>query len=172
MNDRKARRRLPRKRPGLGHGSWVLLALALAATLIGTLIARRATREETLSPLPTFSGTEQEAEAFAAAMSERVSPPQRRIERAVLDGIRSPCCGRHRMSGRCCGCLLSRAISGLTRGLVLRGGLDVDAVRQAVEGWIRAARQQGFSGKACAEQRCARPFAGDGCGGGMPPGGH
>lgn len=172
MKVRRWRRPQQIRKSAHGPRPSVLLAVALAATLTGTLIARRAPREEPLPPLPAFSGTEQEAEAFAAAMSDRVLPPQRRIERAVLDGIRSPCCGKHQMSGRCCGCLLSRAITGLARTLVLRGVTDVESVRRTVEGWIRAARRQGFSGKACVEQRCARPFTDDGCGGGMAHAGH
>lgn len=153
--------------------SWAILAIVVLAGVVGALVARRASSgKESRSPTPAFSGTEAEAEGFAAAMSNRPSQPQRHIERKVLDGIRSPCCGEHLMSGRCCGCLLSRAITGLTRSLVLRGETDVEHLRRTVGAWIRAARIQGFSGRACVEQRCSRPFAADGCGGGMADGDH
>lgn len=173
MKPRKSRRPGPSRTEPSRVRSWAIFATVVVAGVIGALVARRAAREqESRPPTQTFSGTEAEAEGFAAAMSNRPSQPQRQIERTVLDGIRSPCCGKHLMSGRCCGCLLSRAITGLTRSLVLGGETDVEHLRRTVGAWIRAARIQGFSGRACVEQRCSRPFAADGCGGGMADGDH
>lgn len=173
MKTRKPRRPELSRTAASQVRSWGIVAIVVVVGTIGALVARRAAREqESRSAMPAFSGTEAEAEGFAAALSVPPLQPQRHIERAVLGGIRSPCCGKHLMSGRCCGCLLSRAILGLTRSLVLRGETDVEHLRGTVDAWIRTARSQGFSGRACVEQRCSRPFAADGCGGGMADGEH
>jgi hypothetical protein len=72
------------------------------------------------------------------------------------------------MSGRCCGCLLSRGITGLVRRLAARGDVDAASIRQTALAWIAATNPAGYTGRSCRERaRCEKSFVEGGCGGGM-----
>jgi hypothetical protein len=51
-----------------------------------------------------------------------------------------------------------------------RAELDVASIRRTTEAWIQTSNPGGYTGRACAQQRCSRSFREDGCGGEMTAG--
>lgn len=97
---------------------------------------------------------------------------QIRAKAEALATIPAPCCHGYTLAMRCCGCTLSRALSGLSNYLVSRGQHDPARLREAVLKWIRDSNPNGYGGRACKDRRCRIPFDQDGCGGMAGSGSH
>jgi hypothetical protein len=153
-----------------GPTRWRALAAAglTAAVLVaGLAMALRSGRASAGRVVATYPGTAVQSEEFARDLILRVSDAQRAREREALRGIAAPCCSVHDMSGRCCGCLLSRGITGLVRRLAARGDVDAASIRQTALAWIASTNPAGYTGRSCRERRCEKSFVEGGCGGGM-----
>lgn len=162
IRSRSTGRRGPSRRRALA-----VAGLAVAVLAAGLAMALRSGSASAGRVVATYPGTAVQAEEFARDLLLPVSDAQRAREREALRGIAAPCCSGHDMSGRCCGCLLSRGITGLVRRLAARGDVDAASIRQTALAWIATTNPAGYTGRSCRERRCEKSFVEGGCGGGM-----
>jgi hypothetical protein len=90
---------------------------------------------------------------------------QARVKAEALKGIRAPCCKDYSMSTCCCPCNLAKSVWGLSRYLIAKNGYTAPQVKAEVLRWLAAINPAGFSGNACFDGGCKRPFSKNGCGG-------
>lgn len=95
----------------------------------------------------------------------RLSREQEQIKKDALSSIPAPCCSDNSAYTCCCPCNMSRTIWGLANHMIARQGANAREVRAKAEEWIAYINPNGYDGKACYTERCARPFREDGCGG-------
>ena len=90
---------------------------------------------------------------------------QRVVMESALSTLPAPCCSKYTAATCCCSCNLARTIWGLSKHLIVEQNYSAGEVRKSVSDWIQAVNPDGFSGKACFNGGCRRPFGSDGCGG-------
>ncbi len=95
----------------------------------------------------------------------RLSPAQEAIKKAALEPIPAPCCSDNSAYTCCCSCNISRTIWGLSQYMIARQNASAEQVRAKVREWIAFVNPNGFSGTACYQGGCPRPFREGGCGG-------
>jgi len=83
----------------------------------------------------------------------------------ALTPIPAPCCREYSIDTCCCPCNLAKSTWGLAGVLIAEHGLDAPAVRSEVERWLEFTNRNGYTGDACHQGRCERPFDQNGCGG-------
>lgn len=136
----------------------LLLASALPVALVRCGQARASGIE--------FRNVEEQSRQFMRWHAEiRLTPEQERVKKAALESIPAPCCSDNSAYTCCCPCNISRTIWGLSQYMIARQGSGVSEVRKRVREWIAFIAPGGFSGSACYNRGCQRPFNQDGCGG-------
>ncbi len=116
-----------------------------------------------------FSDVKTDTARFMAWEKEiELSPKQEAVKRAALEAIPAACCGDNSAYTCCCPCNLSRSVWGLSQYLVAKENYSATEVREKVSEWIAYVNPNGYSGQACYNGGCARPFSKDGCGGMNP----
>lgn len=90
---------------------------------------------------------------------------QARVKAEALKAIPAPCCSDYTMLTCCCPCNLARSVWGISHYLIARKGYTAPQVKREVLRWLEAINPAGFSGNACSNGGCKRPFSRNGCGG-------
>ncbi len=115
---------------------------------------------------PVFSDVRAQAKEFIGyADSISLTPEQQKVKGAVLFAIPAPCCKKFSAATCCCPCNMAKSIWGLSNFMLARHNASAAELRTAVEEWIRVINPAGFSGDACFNRGCDRPFAKNGCAG-------
>jgi hypothetical protein len=114
----------------------------------------------------TFHDLQSQTEAFIAYFHGiSLTPEEELIRNEALSPIPAPCCDSYSAATCCCVCNLARSIWGLSNYLVHEEKYSVAEVRGAVIEWLNFTNPKGYSGSACFNGGCGRPFSRDGCGG-------
>lgn len=90
---------------------------------------------------------------------------QERVKAEALDAIPAPCCKDYSMRTCCCPCNLAKSVWGLSNFLIAKKRNSAAQVRREVLRWLASINPAGFSGTACFDGGCKRPFSKNGCGG-------
>ncbi|MEW6749481.1 MAG: hypothetical protein AB1505_00700 [Candidatus Latescibacterota bacterium] len=163
------------KRPREGHRRFVsarALRWAAVAALGGGVLALalgtalRQTPEEVHAGQETADDTRAEAAEYIAryhALS--LTPSQAEMRKEALSAIPAPCCQEYSIETCCCPCNLAKSVWGLAASLIVEQGYDAPQVTAAVKEWLRSTNERGYSGDACFQGGCERPFHENGCGG-------
>ncbi len=113
-----------------------------------------------------FRDLERQSREFMRWHAEiQLTPAQEAVKKAALDPIPAPCCSDNSAYTCCCSCNISRTIWGLSQYLIARQNASAEQVRAKVREWITFINPKGFSGEACYQGGCPRPFQEGGCGG-------
>jgi hypothetical protein len=94
-----------------------------------------------------------------------LTPEELQVRNEALSSIPAPCCDEFSAATCCCVCNLARSIWGLSNYLIHEEKLSAEEVRGAVVDWLAFTNPDGYSGNACFNGGCGRPFYRDGCGG-------
>lgn len=94
-----------------------------------------------------------------------LTPAQEAVKKAALDPIPAPCCSDNSAYTCCCSCNISRTVWGLSQYMIAKQNASAEQVRRKVREWIAFINPRGFSGAACYQGGCPRPFREGGCGG-------
>ncbi len=94
-----------------------------------------------------------------------LTPEEVLIRDEALSSIPAPCCDSYSAATCCCVCNLARSIWGLSNYLIHEEKHSAGEVRGAVIEWLAFTNPKGYSGSACFNGGCGRPFYRDGCGG-------
>jgi hypothetical protein len=97
--------------------------------------------------------------------SIKLTLEQERIKVEALAALPAPCCSEYTMATCCCPCNLAKSVWGMSAWLITEQGHGVEQVRQAAKEWIAFINPNGFTGGACSDGGCRRPFEHNGCGG-------
>jgi len=131
--------------------------------------ARHAPGNETSGPARApyrFSEARQQAAEFIAHdRSITLSPEQQAIMKQGLSSIPAPCCSQFSIATCCCPCNLARSTWGLAKLLITRERADSTRVAAVATEWLRFSNPHGYTGDACFQGGCERPFELNGCGG-------
>ncbi len=145
---------------------WIVLGVLAVAALSAALWTARGRRSvEASRDAPVSDLRQRTEELIGYAKSIRLTPGQEKVKADALSAIPAPCGDRNSLAVRCCDCNLFKSIGGLANYMVAHEGADAGRVRQAVLDWIGRTNPGGYSGAACDNKRCERPFREDGCGG-------
>lgn len=113
-----------------------------------------------------FTDIERQTREFVGYYhSIKLTPKQEKLKAQVLKKIPAPCCSQFSALTCCCPCNFSKALWGLSHHLIARRGYGEKELEEAVKRWIAFTHPGGYSGRACYNGGCARPFVKDGCGG-------
>jgi hypothetical protein len=145
---------------------WAIGAIA-AAGVLAAAVATSGNRMPTTRPLEVLPADlpQQPAELIGYYHSIALTPAQEAIKQEALAAIPAPCCSSSSIATCCCPCNLAKSVWGLAHFLIAKRGYSAPQVRATVEGWLVASNPRGYSGKACFNRGCGRPFDHDGCGG-------
>jgi len=117
-------------------------------------------------PGVTFDDLQSQTEAFISYFHDiALAPEEMLVRNEALSPIPAPCCDSYSAATCCCVCNLARSIWGLSNYLVHEEKYSAGEVRGAVIEWLNFTNPEGYSGSACFNGGCGRPFARDGCGG-------
>lgn len=148
------------------RGRWlaaVATAGVIAVAAIGVL-SRTPTVDWT-EPLQFDDVRAQTLEFMEFNRAIRLTAEQERVNHEALSALPAPCCSQYPAETCCCDCNMARAIWGLSEHLIADRGYQAEDVRAKVAEWIHFINPDGFSGDACFNGGCPRPFRADGCGG-------
>lgn len=95
----------------------------------------------------------------------QLTDSQEAVKKAALEPLPAPCCSDNSAYTCCCTCNISRTVWGLSQYMIARQNATAAEVREKVREWIAFIGPNGYSGSACYQGGCARPFSEDGCGG-------
>ena len=145
-------------------GLFLVAALTLASVL---LPPHTAAAGKGIGPSgEMFHDLKSQTEAFISYFQDiALSPEQVQIRDEALTAIPAPCCDSYSAATCCCVCNLARSIWGLSNYLIYEEEYSVVEVRGAVTEWLAFTNPKGYSGNACFNGGCGRPFYRDGCGG-------
>ncbi len=116
-----------------------------------------------------FRNVEQQSRQFMGWYERiKLTDAQEAVKKQALEPIPAPCCSDNSAYTCCCPCNISRTIWGLSQYMIAKQGATASQVRAKVEEWIGFIGPNGFSGSACYNGGCARPFREGGCGGMNP----
>lgn len=156
MHSMQLRRKLPR-------------TLAATSVLIVSVLALTAASQQKATEKTgaiEFTDARQQAEEFIRYFQTiQLTPEQEAVKRDALLPLPAPCCSENSAYTCCCPCNLSRTVWGLSAYLITERDYDAEAVREAVQRWVRFLAPEGFSGNVCSTKGCGRPFNQNGCGG-------
>ena len=114
----------------------------------------------------TFHDLKSETEAFISYYHDiSLSPEEMRVRDEALSPISAPCCDSYSAATCCCVCNLARSIWGLSNYLIHEKKYSAREVGGTVIEWLMFTNPKGYSGNACFNGGCGRPFYRDGCGG-------
>jgi hypothetical protein len=117
-------------------------------------------------PTGMFHELKPQTEAFISYFKDiTLSPEELKIRNEALSSIPAPCCDNYSAATCCCVCNLARSIWGLSNYLLQEEGYSADKVKGSVQEWLAFTNPNGYSGNACFDGGCGRPFYRDGCGG-------
>ena len=108
---------------------------------------------------------QQTKQFIAYNRSITLTPQQAVVMKEALSAMPAPCCSNYTAASCCCKCNMARTIWGLSKHMIAHQNQGVEEVRQGVSDWIKSINPGGFSGRACFNGGCNRPFNKDGCGG-------
>ena len=111
----------------------------------------------------------QTAEFMECHRTIALAPEQEAVKRAALKAMPAPCCSDNSAATCCCPCNLAKSIWGLSNYLIAKQNYDATQTRAKVEEWVRFINPSGYSGNACYQGGCGKPFAKGGCGGMAEP---
>jgi hypothetical protein len=94
-----------------------------------------------------------------------LTPEEVLVRDEALSPIPAPCCDSYSTATCCCVCNLARSIWGLSNYLIHEEKFSAEEVGGAVIDWLMFTNPRGYSGNACFDGGCGRPFSRDGCGG-------
>jgi hypothetical protein len=135
------------------------LAVACAAVLA---LAAATTGDASLS----LKEVRARAEKYIDCESEiQLTAAQAQVKAEALEAIPAPCCKEYSMRTCCCPCNLAKSVWGLSNLLIAKKGYTAPQVKGEVLRWLAAINPAGFTGKACFDGGCKRPFSKNGCGG-------
>jgi hypothetical protein len=148
-----------------GH-YWAMGVMAVVGALAET-VAIMSTDQIRVTPRGVIPDNvpQQPAELIDYYHSIALTLPQEAIKQEALSAIPAPCCSSYSIATCCCPCNLAKSVWGLAHFLIAKRGYSAGQVQATVEGWLAASNPQGYSGKACFNSGCGRPFNHDGCGG-------
>ena len=113
-----------------------------------------------------FHDVKSQTEAFIGYFKTMtLSPNELKVRNEALASIPAPCCDNFSAATCCCVCNLARSIWGLSNYLIQEEGYSAEKVRGTVNEWLAFTNPGGYSGNACFNGGCGRPFYRDGCGG-------
>lgn len=114
----------------------------------------------------TFRNVRAQSEQFIDYSSSiRLTAAQERIKAEALEAIPAPCCKDYSMKTCCCPCNLAKSAWGLSHYLIAKKGYSAPEIKKAVVGWLAFINPKGFTGNACFQGGCKRPFKENGCAG-------
>ena len=143
---------------GLRRRHFLLLATASPLALVTKGPVRGADIE--------FRDVEAQSREFMRWHAEiRLTPAQEAVKKAALGPIPAPCCSDNSSYTCCCSCNISRTIWGLSQYMIAKQNATAEQVGRKVKEWIAFINPRGFSGSACYQGGCPRPFREGGCGG-------
>ena len=142
-------------------------AIITAAALSGFALPIKAETAVTQkNHRPVFKDLPAQTKEFIGyADSISLAPEQQKVKEAVLSTIPAPCCKKFSTATCCCPCNMAKSIWGLSNFMLARHNASAEELRTAVDGWIRVINPSGFTGDACDNGGCKRPFAKNGCAG-------
>lgn len=115
---------------------------------------------------PVFRDAASQAKEFIAYYhSIPLDAGQQKIYEAALGSVPAPCCSDYPVLTCCCPCNSAKAVWGLSHYLIAKLGYSAPQVKDTVTQWLRFINPRGFTGKACYDGGCKRPFSENGCGG-------
>lgn len=113
-----------------------------------------------------FHDVRSQTEAFISYFHDiTLTPEEEQIRSEALSPIPAPCCDDFSAATCCCVCNLARSIWGLANYLIHEEKYSAEETGAAVIGWLMFTNPEGYSGNACFDGGCGRPFYRDGCGG-------
>ncbi len=138
--------------------------LVVTASFVASAIAAAAGRGR--DDRPVSRNIRAQAEQYIDYYSSiHLTPEQERVKAKALDEIAAPCCKDYTTRTCCCPCNLAKSIWGLSNSLIAKKGYTAPQVKRAVVDWLAFVNPKGFTGNACFNGGCKRPFAKNGCGG-------
>ncbi|MGE5275962.1 MAG: P-II family nitrogen regulator [Acidobacteriota bacterium] len=154
--------RFPRFARGFAAACAATFFLAAAATGAGPAAAGKTSRDAGLSLKEVRARAEKYIDDESAI---RLTAAQAQVRAEALEPIPAPCCREYSMRTCCCPCNLARSVWGLSNFLIAKKGYTAAQVKGEVLRWLAAINPAGFTGKACFDGGCKRPFSKNGCGG-------
>jgi len=137
------------------------LALVGAGPAAGT-----ATSKRSAEPASTLREVRAKAEKYIDYENAiPLTAAQARVKAEALKGIPAPCCKDYSMLTCCCPCNLAKSVWGLSHYLIAKKSDTAPQVKAEVLRWLAAINPAGFTGNACFNGGCKRPFSKNGCGG-------
>jgi hypothetical protein len=113
-----------------------------------------------------FHDLKSQTEAFIGYFKNiTLTPEELEVRNEALASIPAPCCDNFSAATCCCVCNLARSIWGLSNYLIQEEGYSAEKVRGMVNEWLDFTNPVWYSGNACFNGGCGRPFYRDGCGG-------
>ena len=144
----------------------LLVAAALITALLSMPQALSAANTGVGRSGPLFHDLQSQAETFISYFHDISLPPEEvQIRNEALSPISAPCCDSYSAATCCCVCNLARSIWGLSNYLIHEEKYSAEETGAAVIGWLKFTNPDGYSGNACFNGGCGRPFSRDGCGG-------
>ena len=117
-------------------------------------------------PAGMFHDLKPQTEAFISYFKDiTLTPDELEVRNEALSSISAPCCDDFSAATCCCVCNLARSIWGLSNYLIKEEGYPAEKVKRTVNEWLAFTNPGGYSGNACFNGGCGRPFYRDGCGG-------
>jgi hypothetical protein len=136
---------------------------------VATLLVPPSVTASNLSPGQPdgmFHDLKSQTEVFISYFHKiALSAEELEIRNEALSSIPAPCCDNFSAATCCCVCNLARSIWGLSNHLIQEEGYSAKEVRGTVIEWLAFTNPAGYSGNACFNGGCGRPFYRDGCGG-------
>lgn len=144
----------------------LLIAAVLVITAIFVPLGAAGGNQGTDSPGEMSHDLKSQTEAFINYFKDiTLTPEELKVRNEALSAIPAPCCDNYSAATCCCPCNLARSIWGLSNYLIHKEKYTAEEVRRAVTEWLKFAGPDGYSGQACFNGGCGRPFYLDGCGG-------
>lgn len=144
----------------------VPVAAVLIAVLLSMPQALSAANPEPGRSGPAFHDLESQTKTFISYFHDiSLTPEEEQIRNEALTPIPAPCCDSFSAATCCCVCNLARSIWGLSNYLIHEEKYSARETGAAVIGWLKFTNPDGYSGGACFNGGCGRPFSRDGCGG-------
>lgn len=150
----------------------VAVALAVVAAAVAVWVAALPSETPRAVEAPVSTGVmeftdvgAQAREFMAYSRRIQLTADQETAKRKALSRMQAACCRDFSAYTCCCQCNLSRTVWGLANHLIAEKGLGAEQVSATVTEWLHFVNPAGFSGNACFNGGCGRPFGKDGCGG-------
>ena len=142
------------------------VAAALALALVCAPQTPSAADQGAGRPGMLFHDLKAQTETFISYYHHiSLTPEEAAVRDDALSPIPAPCCDSYSAATCCCVCNLARSIWGLSNYLIHEEKYSAEETGAAVIEWLAFTNPTGYSGSACFNGGCGRPFSRDGCGG-------